>query len=543
MGMVFAAVACTVSPRVSVETLLREMVDRDRMARYPELDYSCCQASSYDRRSVEKGKDGWFANLDRSMFIRTEQRDGRKEYVMMDAAGPGAIVRFWMTFSGPNCGKGTMRIYLDGAETPTVEGRAFDILSGDIVAEYPFAASVSELTPYENRGHDLYFPIPYARSCKVTYESSGINEDDYGARDEKASECVYYNIEYRTYPVGTQVETYTLQSREKYADVIREVKEELLRMKPASCVEAEQFPMDTVLSAGESCSFDIQGPGAIRELALALTAADMPQALRSTVLEIAFDGNRTVWSPVGDFYGIGYRPLKSRTWFTDCREDGLMSAYWIMPFRNSCQITFRNLGRESVTISRSKVAYTPWKWDDRSMYFGAVWHQYTGIVAGKDDDAMDLNYVTLKGKGLYVGDALTVFNQASAWWGEGDEKIYVDGEAFPSHFGTGTEDYYGYAWCRVEPFTGHPFVSQPCGEGNYFEGYTVNSRFRVLDAIPFHSSLVFDMELWHWLRSPINYAPVSFWYMLPGTEFFPADGDTEGAAEPVVLHCDNPVKK
>jgi hypothetical protein len=29
------------------------------------------------------------------------------------------------------------------------------------------------------------------------------------------------------------------------------------------------------------------------------------------------------------------------------------------------------------------------------------------------------------------------------WWGEGDEKFFVDGEQFPSTFGTGSEDYVG----------------------------------------------------------------------------------------------------
>ena len=47
---------------------------------------------------------------------------------------------------------------------------------------------------------------------------------------------------------------------------------------------------------------------------------------------------------------------------------------------------------------------------------------------------------------------LHLINYHRGWWGEGDEKIYVDGEDFPSHFGTGTEDYYGYAWCRPEEF-------------------------------------------------------------------------------------------
>ena len=41
---------------------------------------------------------------------------------------------------------------------------------------------------------------------------------------------------------------------------------------------------------------------------------------------------------------------------------------------------------------------------------------------------------------------LHVWNPRGGWWGEGDEKFFVDGEKFPSTFGTGSEDYFGYAW-------------------------------------------------------------------------------------------------
>ena len=85
-----------------------------------------------------------------------------------------------------------------------------------------------------------------------------------------------------------------------------------------------------------------------------------------------------------------------------------------------------------------------------------------------------MNFVTAKGKGVYVGDTLTLFNGDKLWWGEGDEKIYVDDETFPSHFGTGTEDYYCYAWGRHETFAG-PFNAQPDGTGNNSPGFTVNT--------------------------------------------------------------------
>jgi hypothetical protein len=68
------------------------MVDRDTIARLPSPAYTCKQASSYDRHSTEPGSPTWWANMDRSYFVRVEQNDGRTEHVLMDAAGPGAVV-------------------------------------------------------------------------------------------------------------------------------------------------------------------------------------------------------------------------------------------------------------------------------------------------------------------------------------------------------------------------------------------------------------------------------------------------------------------
>jgi hypothetical protein len=81
--------------------------------------------------------------------------------------------------------------------------------------------------------------------------------------------------------------------------------------------------------------------------------------------------------------------------------------------------------------------------------------------------------------------------------------------------GTGTEDYYGYAWCRPESFES-PFHAQPCGAGNLAVGFSVNSRYRILDALPFTKQIRFDMELWHWRSTRMNYAPAVFWYARPG---------------------------
>jgi hypothetical protein len=425
-----------------------------------------------------------------------------------------------MTFSGKNSGRGTLRIYVDDYSKPAIEDVAYDIISGNVLCSTPLASSVSILSPYENRGHNLYFPIPYSQRCKVTYESENL-KDDHPEQRSTSTEDIFYNINYRTYQQGVKVIPWTVSEMEKNQSLIDKVQKQLAD-KDRDVVEKARIDLNVNLHQGEGKSFTVSGAYAIQQLSMEIQAADQEQALRSTVLEIAFDGERTVWSPVGDFFGIGYKPLYTSTWFTQAEKGGLMSSFWVMPFKKECVITLHNLGEQEVAVANAFAAYNDWKWDNRSMYFGASWQQYTGIYAGPHGDALDLNYVTLEGKGVFVGNALAVFNTVKGcWWGEGDEKIYVDGETFPSHFGTGSEDYFGYAWGRPEEFTDHPYIAQPVGTGSFEVALSVNTRYRGLDGIPFNKSIQVDMELWPWGKSKYNYATGAIWYALPGVSINP----------------------
>jgi hypothetical protein len=182
-----------------------------------------------------------------------------------------------------------------------------------------------------------------------------------------------------------------------------------------------------------------------------------------------------------------------------------------MPYEKSARFTLLNLGKTPVTVTLS-ANVSPWKWDALSMHFHATWRQQTGIPTRPYSD---WNYLAANGQGVYVGDTLCVFN-TSNWWGEGDEKIFVDGEAFPSHFGTGSEDHYGYAWGSTALFQG-PFSNEVRADGpnGGHQGHTVVTRTRSLDAIPFTKSLKFDMEIWHWKDTQVNYAATCYWYARP----------------------------
>jgi len=513
------AAASAEEPAVALESLLDEMLDRAGVARWPQPAYTCRQFSSYDRSSVAADKPGWYANWDRSHFVRVEDKASRKEYVLMDAEGPGAVVRFWATWHGPR-GKpfsnGTLRVYLDDNDAPAIEGPITEVLDGGRLVGAPLSQGVSPETDYRRRGHNLYLPIPYARRCKVTY-STDVFVDVGG----KKGEALYYQINYRTYAKGTPVETFSMARLKTLQPKVQAVQRRLLASGPGKAKRMSPVRFNGPLAPGASRTVDIKGPAAIHQLSVKLSADDLPQALRSTVLEIAFDGGRSVWCPVGDFFGIGYQVRPCRTWYTQVTTDGVMTCWWVMPFAKSCRITLRNLGVQAVKLDVGEAHPTGWSWDDRSMHFHATWRQYTKVHTGTNktqlqrSGARDVNYVTVTGRGVYVGDTLTLFNGVDAWWGEGDEKIYVDGEDFPSHFGTGTEDYYGYAWCRPAAFSA-PFHAQPEGGGNLAAGFSVNSRYRALDAIPFTRSLTVDMELWHWRDTYMDYAPATFWYARPG---------------------------
>ena len=529
--------ASAAAATVTVESLLRDMVDRDLLARRPEPAFICQQVSSYDRASVAPDRPGWFANEDFSNFLRVEEHDGRKEYVMMDADGPGAIVCFFKATTDPAA---VVRIYLDGSATPTVEENLRYFLGGSVETEQEHGFDEKRVPGYQadesrflggfgtipyplagvqSLGCNLYLPMPYSRHCKVTYDRPG--------------KC-YYRIDYRTYPAGTSVQTFTLPGLKQAAPVLHEVARTLLEPKPGGVTkqlppQMAALPPGSVLTAEPGA-----GEGALRRLRIRLKAENMAQALRSTVLIIACDGERTVWCPVGDFFGAGIGVHAHKGWDDAVESDGTMQSDWVMPFRETCKVELRNLGPQPIEAAFAEVAVGPWKWDARSMRFHATWRQQDPIRTKRADGTMDWNYVQISGEGVYVGDSLVVHNSSARWWGEGDEKIYVDGETFPSHFGTGTEDYYGYS--RGGPASAYfesPFLAHVQIEGDKSPNYSAMTRVRSLDAIPFSNRLKMDMEIWHWEAAVMSYAAVTYWYAVPGATSNRNPDDTE-AARPVL---------
>ncbi|MGD8501092.1 MAG: DUF2961 domain-containing protein, partial [Phycisphaerales bacterium] len=275
------------SNAITFESLLEEMVNRDCIARLPRPAYTCRQFSSYDRNSTEPGSPTWWANWDRSYFVRIEDNNGRKEHVLMDAAGPGAVVRFWATWHGPGGGEfsnGTLRVYLDKEAEPVIEGPMADLISGGRLVGEPLSQGVSPETAYRHRGHNLYLPIPYAGYCKVTYETKSFI--DKGARK---GEALYYQINYRTYEPETEVASFTMKALEQARSTVDRVQRMLARNERTGLGDLREDTLEGRILPSKERSLAIDGEKAIRSLEFRLHAGNLAQALRSTIIKITFD--------------------------------------------------------------------------------------------------------------------------------------------------------------------------------------------------------------------------------------------------------------
>ena len=492
---------------VSLSSLLTEMGDRDQLARFPSPLYESLQASSYNRESTTKDAPGWFADSDGTGFIRTEIINGKQEWVAMEHTGPGAITKMWAPYfyygglddlEGP-----IINIYLDDATTPTISENYFRLITGKGSVPPPFARVTA-------RAGNCYLPIPFAKSCKVTF-----------------SQKPFYNIiNYRAYPKGTVVETFTMSQLRKSLSQMNKISQILHSAYSAD--QGNLIRKNGTLEAGKEMQLSISGQKAIHQLEIFVEPEYLkkhPELLRSVVLMGQFDQQQTIWVPLGDFFGSPNELNPFQTWTRTVNSLGQMICTWVMPFKSAATISLQNLSSEPLPIQNFEIKYKNWAWNEQSMYFHANWRP-DDIVQGST--FVDWNFIDISGKGVLVGDAMTALNPDYGWWGEGDEKIYVDQaweKKTPTHFGTGTEDYYGWAGgenpSKDDVFS-HPYlanieVGSDTKRRRDVRGFNICTRIRALDAIPFSKRLVFDMEAspgvqirnrWDFL----GYSAVIFWY-------------------------------
>ncbi|MBK8977946.1 MAG: DUF2961 domain-containing protein [Planctomycetes bacterium] len=484
--------------RIGFAGLLERTADLDRLFVAPRPGERCVQFSSYDRRSHAGPEDAeaWYANADRGQYLRVEDRDGRREYVMVDAEGPAFVARIWS--ANPS---GTLRFYVDGEAEPrwTVDFAA--LLSGQVEALPEPVCGV------RSRGANCHLPIPFDRRLVLTCDTGDF----------------YYQVNVQHLAAGEHVFSFRPEwLREQRAAIDRWAA--ALAGGPRA-IEAASGPGAPVLQTeavapdadGAVWTRFLEGPGVIRGLWLGLAGpAARPALARQARLCIDVDEEAVVDVPLGDFFASapGLDPWAGRA--LGVLPDGTGYCLFPMPFVRGIRLRVLLDGpaAEDDGLQLTTAIWNePATFDEAPLTFRAAWHQVRDLHTRPRGDHLVVD--ARGGPGRFVGCGLVVRNPTRAWWGEGDERIVVDGEDFPSTFGTGTEDYFGYAWCCPEPFSS-PLHAQPhCdGPGNF--GYTQNVRLQLHDAVPFHRSLRFDLEVWHWKDVEVDYASTVWFYGATG---------------------------
>jgi len=262
----------------------------------------------------------------------------------------------------------------------------------------------------------------------------------------------------------------------------------------------------------------LDGPAAITAIRVKAEVPGAPgtlEPLRSITLQIRWDGEPepSVWAPLGDFFGTapGLNPYRSLP--LGVTEDDWMYSKWYMPFAKSAEITFKKEGTQPVGLEY-QVASRPLRGDAaRFGRFHAKWHR-DAFLPPEPERWIDWPIVKTEGAGRFVGVMLHIWNPRGGWWGEGDEKFFVDGEKFPSTIGTGSEDYFGYAWCNPSLFQ-NAYHNQTRNDGNN-RGHVSVNRWHVGDNIPFQKGFEGCIEKYYRNDRPTLYAATAYWYLSPG---------------------------
>ncbi len=473
---------------------LNQLVDLDRLA-VMESGVQCKQFSSYDRKSRYDEATGayvdWAANGDAGQYLRTDPKTG--EGVMAEIDGPGCIWRIWS--ANP---QGKIRFYFDGAETPNCEFDFNQLFSGKVAGfPRPLVWQRRVVLGGDNPASNCYVPIPFARSCKVTADKP------HGQ---------YYHIGYTTYPRDRVVKTFSLQRSPVDEAALQRACELLSKCgeDPQPTEALRLVERKTTLQPGDKSVHEITGPGTIRQFFAKLDSAER-WARRKVLLQMYWDGEATpsVEAPIGDFFGDAWDEAPYRSLPLGITND-LNYCYWRMPYARSARIVFTNQGGKPADL-RYRVGYRSGPLAADTARFHAKWR--------RDRNSRDFDYLFLecRGRGRFVGAVLFPDNIVGGWWGEGDEKVWVDGEKFPSTFGTGSEDYFGDAWGIrhfVNPYHGCP-TPAPFEQTRRQSCY----RWHIGDSIPFTRSFRITIENYSAFEKGAirnDYSSMAYWYQMPG---------------------------
>ncbi|MBN1875345.1 MAG: DUF2961 domain-containing protein [Anaerolineae bacterium] len=261
------------------------------------------------------------------------------------------------------------------------------------------------------------------------------------------------------------------------------------------------------------------------------------------VLRFYWDGEElpSVEVPFGAFFGV---PWGKYTHYIaeplSCTSGGYNSRF-PMPFSNGCRIEVVNQADAPCPALFFQIQYVELDEQPAPLRFHAQWRR-----ENPTQDHVPYRVLEATGTGHFAGMHLWM-QKVGRWFDpaamvqraqetgspmgaffpeaigmgmlEGWESIYVDGETAPSIPGTGNEDYFNSGFY----FSTGPYSAPHwgCTVRSYLASRCAAYRFHIDDAIPFHESIVVDIDHGYTNQVQADYSSVAYWYQMEPHVAFP----------------------
>jgi hypothetical protein len=420
---------------------------------------------------------------------------GETSDVLLSVEGTGAITRLRID-KLPE--RGRLNIYIDNAEQPAF---VLDGAGWDVVAPNPGSALATPST--------LHLPLLYNEKCDVIYspptDATPIN----------------YSIEYRTYEPDVRVAPFTGMSIDEMETELSVANRWLL--SPDTVKNAQTVIRgESIISEGSPLNIELpEGGYAVQELRIELVATDdssfnYQQAMRDVVIQGIFDGLLTIRAPLGEFSGGGMGAYPVTNPYMESDGKGNILSRWYMPYRQEARLSLINEGDSNHHI-RYAVYLSPIEWSREMMYFNVSWRENLAVKLMKDTaSARPWAFAVIRGgRGIYKGDALSVYNGSKGWFGRGKMQMWIDNEETPSVEYRSITDYYDMV--GLPPYVNQtPFGGVIRADAEDSHGYTTLLRTRNIDAVAFNDSLRIGMQWIGEENGSIDCSTTIFWYGASG---------------------------